>query len=358
MAKWRAIHRDISSSGQVNQLSEFAQLLFERMILWADDWGIITADPLEIKLKAIPGSTRTLTEIEEAVVDMERVGLVQRYEADQYKSLLFFPQWDRHQPQSLIGKRTTSDYPLPPYMEDTLSASETDIEDYLYDALTAGTLLLSDSPLIQINRQSRIENSYIDILCRDDAGHVFILEIKRQRLSTKALEQVLRYADLLREHDTVDVAPILIGYGLSLRFDVELAQQKGVDVIVFGDDLKYKQVVSSNVTWRYLTSNAVNAKTRQDKNRQDKNRTDQTTTDKSENVAVDDDPQSIRNQKKGILEEIGVEGKALRELSADERITPLDITACYEKACKSPGVRDPVAVTISNLKELMNNERS
>ena len=229
MAKWRAIERDISTSGKVNRLDEFGQLLWDRMILWSDDWGIITGEAFELKLKTIPASKREEQEFEDRVNQMEQLGLIRRYEPDGHGPLIWLIDFDDHQPAAVIGKRTEPKDPLHPD----------------------------------------------DIRFHDNPGN-----------STKS-------------------------------------DEKG-------------------------------SQTRQDKNRQDKNRIDQTTTDKSENAAVDVILQSIKNRKQGLLEEIGVKGKMLRKLVADDQITPEQILSCYEDACKSPTVRDPVAVTISNLKELTN----
>jgi hypothetical protein len=98
MAKWRALHSDISTSGQVDQLTEFEQLLFTWMIPHADDWGVITGDARELKLKVLPGSDRTCQEMTGALRHMEEVGLVWLYEPDDYGPLVQFRRWDTHQP--------------------------------------------------------------------------------------------------------------------------------------------------------------------------------------------------------------------------------------------------------------------
>jgi hypothetical protein len=98
MAKWRAIHSDISTSEQVDQLTEFEQLFFTWMIPHADDWGVITGKVRELKLKVLPGSDRTCQEMTDALGHMEEVGLVWLYEPDNYGPLVQFRRWDSHQP--------------------------------------------------------------------------------------------------------------------------------------------------------------------------------------------------------------------------------------------------------------------
>ena len=98
MAKWRALHGDISTSEQVMDLTEFEQLLFTWMIPHADDWGIMTGKPKGVKAKAIPTSERSLEEIDEALDHIEGAGLIWRYEADGHGKLVQFKGWDGRQP--------------------------------------------------------------------------------------------------------------------------------------------------------------------------------------------------------------------------------------------------------------------
>jgi len=114
MAKWRAIERDISTSGKVNRLDEFGQLLWDRMILWSDDWGIITGEAFELKLKTMPASKREEQEFEDAVNQMEQLGLVRRYQPNAYEPLIWLIDFDDHQPAAVIGKRTAPKDPLHP----------------------------------------------------------------------------------------------------------------------------------------------------------------------------------------------------------------------------------------------------
>jgi len=98
MAKWRAIHADISTSGQVNNLTEFEKLLFTWMIPHADDWGILTGDPVELKLKVMPGTDRQSQEIADALRHIQEVGLIWQYQPDGEGPLVQFCKWDDHQP--------------------------------------------------------------------------------------------------------------------------------------------------------------------------------------------------------------------------------------------------------------------
>jgi len=112
MAKWRAIWRKIAVSGQVNRMTEFAQFLFERAMLPADDWGIVSGDPWELKAEAMPLSPREPQEFEAALNEMEEQGLIWRYEPPGYGPLVQFINWDDYQPKVLIGNRSDPKTPL------------------------------------------------------------------------------------------------------------------------------------------------------------------------------------------------------------------------------------------------------
>lgn len=112
MAKWRAIHKKISKSGQVARMTEFAQFLFERAMLHTDDWGVISGDPLEVKASAIPLSERSEDEFQSALDEMETAGLIWRYSPDDWGPLIQFINFDDYQPQVLIGNRGDPKQPL------------------------------------------------------------------------------------------------------------------------------------------------------------------------------------------------------------------------------------------------------
>jgi len=98
VAKWRALHGDISSSEQIIDLTEFEQLLFTWMIPHADDWGIITGKLRGLKVKVMPATERSLEEIDEALQHIEEAGLIWRYEAEGHGALIQLKSWDDRQP--------------------------------------------------------------------------------------------------------------------------------------------------------------------------------------------------------------------------------------------------------------------
>lgn len=106
------IHTKINRSLQVDQLSDFAKLLFTWTIPHLDDFGKIEGDPKVLKATVMPLRDNNLVEkIEEAIGELINAGLVIRYEVDG-KLIIAFPKFDMHQSGGL-GNRTISDLPDP-----------------------------------------------------------------------------------------------------------------------------------------------------------------------------------------------------------------------------------------------------
>lgn len=104
MARRRMIWTKISTSVQVNGISEFAQLLFTWMIAHADDYGVMKAHPKFVKAQVMPLSSRKFSEFQGALEEMEAAGLIHLYEADGEGPLLQFRRWEDH--QSGLTRRT------------------------------------------------------------------------------------------------------------------------------------------------------------------------------------------------------------------------------------------------------------
>lgn len=114
MAKWRALHASITTDGKVNRMSEFAQLLYDRMMVKANDWGVITGDSFELKGETVPLLSRNFQELDDAIQEMVDQDLVWEYEPEGYGPLVQIKKFDDHQPKSLIAKRSVPKLPLHP----------------------------------------------------------------------------------------------------------------------------------------------------------------------------------------------------------------------------------------------------
>jgi len=108
MANRRMISKSISTSKQVNSISDFAQLLFTWAIAHADDFGLLDGDPDVVWATVIPMKrSRTTEEVEVALTEWVKAELVWWYEVEGQK-VIQFRTWEKH--QSGLHKRTTPKY--------------------------------------------------------------------------------------------------------------------------------------------------------------------------------------------------------------------------------------------------------
>lgn len=76
MAQKRLIDKKISLSEKVADLELLGQLLYERMIIHADDFGLLQASPRTIKAQVVPMIDTTLDEVARNLTKMIHIGLV------------------------------------------------------------------------------------------------------------------------------------------------------------------------------------------------------------------------------------------------------------------------------------------
>ncbi len=105
------IAKCISVSEQVNDLSDFAALLFSWLIPHADDYGILPGSAKKIKALVIPMRKQTPDQVEIALKEIQTAKLIWRYIYNDQEYLQFC-SWEDHQD---IHKRTSSKNPL--YLE-------------------------------------------------------------------------------------------------------------------------------------------------------------------------------------------------------------------------------------------------
>lgn len=77
MARGRMVIRTIAIDKDLNQISEFGQLLYLRMIPFQDDEGCLTGNIYELKLEVFPASLRDLKDFELALEEMDKNGLIE-----------------------------------------------------------------------------------------------------------------------------------------------------------------------------------------------------------------------------------------------------------------------------------------
>lgn len=120
MPRGRILSLSISYSVRIESMSEWAQLLFDRIVIHADDWGRLEGAPAVVKAKVKPMSPRPVDDFANAIAEMVRSGALVAYGAGS-KVYLQVTKHDEHQ----IGlhKRRPSRYP-DPTMGREMSADE------------------------------------------------------------------------------------------------------------------------------------------------------------------------------------------------------------------------------------------
>src|SRR5690606_12225749 len=133
-------------------------------------------------------------------IRLHEAGVIILYEESGEK-IIQIVNFDKH--QEGLKRKTPSKYPSPPVSSRhltqnnvILSASESEIEELLIVQLESNHLIVGDE-IISTERQLRINNSYIDILATGKSGKRFLFEVKRQRLSNAAIEQIMKYREML-----------------------------------------------------------------------------------------------------------------------------------------------------------------
>lgn len=97
MAGGRILKRSICQSEEIDQLTWFEEVLFYRLIVNCDDFGIFDGRAKILKGSLFPLKENvSLKQIENAIMKLATVGLVRAYEV-QGRPLLQLPTWSSHQ---------------------------------------------------------------------------------------------------------------------------------------------------------------------------------------------------------------------------------------------------------------------
>jgi len=113
--KKRMLHAKISTSLQVDNLSESAQLLFTWMIAHADDEGRLKGDAKSVKAMVVPMKKWSIKKIEICLVAMQNEGLIYRWQTKN-EWIIEFVKWTDHQ---YIQKDRFKASTLPKYEPDS-----------------------------------------------------------------------------------------------------------------------------------------------------------------------------------------------------------------------------------------------
>ncbi|MGN6347073.1 MAG: conserved phage C-terminal domain-containing protein [Candidatus Nitrosocosmicus sp.] len=232
MATGRMVRNQISVSPQVNDLSLKGALLFTWLIPHADDFGRLYANPRRIKAKVVPmRDDITSQDIEECLNEMMEKGLINIYENNEEK-FLELTGFDRH--QDGLQKRSPSAIPAPSGSR-SFSYSEKELENHVSSLIDNSLIDISGTKIVSHERQARVQNCYMDIFCTLADNRKAIIEIKRQRITQSAINQIINYGNMIGGNPEL----ILIGCGIAGNVDIKNCP---VILAVFEEDLTIKNI--------------------------------------------------------------------------------------------------------------------
>lgn len=239
MARGRMISKTLGTASKrfaelgkcAGKLGDFAQVLYVLLIVSADDFGRLDGDPWTVQHAIWSTSPRTLDEFCHALDMLERVGLIRRWNIPG-GTVIQIERWDEH--QTGLRKRTASKFPDPPDGTECLNASERDIENHLVCELQCGHIQPNGEQVVSVQSQVRVGNKWIDVLAKTE-NSLYVFEVKRQRATMAAIQQVTAYCELITTAASVPI-PIVVAHGA----DPAVMDYGGnVTVWTYDDDLTF-----------------------------------------------------------------------------------------------------------------------
>ena len=115
----RIIKESIRESDSVDQLSPQAEVLFVRLITFADDYGLFKADPRIVNPAIFPLKKYTDKQIQEWMDEVGKSGMITYYRAEDGKIYGAFTSWKKHQQIRSVKPK----YPAPDGCKQELSIS-------------------------------------------------------------------------------------------------------------------------------------------------------------------------------------------------------------------------------------------
>ncbi len=158
----RFLRRQICESRSVAKLIEargpWAGLLFERMILWADDDGRMLGEARVVRAHCLPWHDRKLADVERDLEMMQELGMIQRYHVAE-SWYISFPNWSQHQPRQKADRYTPSELPSPDASDQETSRSQPGDDSEASRLQTASDQETSRSQLGDNSEASRLQSA-------------------------------------------------------------------------------------------------------------------------------------------------------------------------------------------------------
>jgi hypothetical protein len=235
MARGRFISKEVSLDEKVDALSDdTCRLLFTWLITHLDCEGRMYGDAQTVKSIVFPRREISIKKVERYLQELEKLELISRYsvKGNQY---LWMRNFEKHQVGLVKMKEAPSIIPPPEdWGEEAYKdwegglQSEKDIEDIIASNLEDKKWVFS-FPLVEIKRQYRVENSYIDIYCQDEQNNKILIEVKKHRLSNKALSQLIDYQKIIG----LPSYGILIGKEITPTLDEHQAREHNISIYTY-----------------------------------------------------------------------------------------------------------------------------
>jgi len=121
----RIIKESICTSEELANISPEAEVLFYRLIVKADDFGLFHGNPKIIIGSCFPLSFPKESKVQSWLDELCRAGLVATYTADDGKKYLKLLSWDKHQQR----RASKSKFPLPVSFDSTCKQKKSDARD-------------------------------------------------------------------------------------------------------------------------------------------------------------------------------------------------------------------------------------
>lgn len=243
ISKSLSTSKKFAAAGRAELIGEFAQLLYTLLQPHCDDFGRQEGDPFTVKLRVLPTSSRSEQTFAAALTVLRDTGLIRWYPTEAGQEVIEIVGFEQHQH---LYRKAASDFPSSISGPGSLNASERDIEAFIERELTDARLTFDDLRIVNIARQVRQGNRYLDLLAHTAEGVSILIEVKRQRITTAAIAQVLAYADRLEG----EVLPVVVGHGLAAGLDVSKSRAM---LVVYNDSLLMRQLTFVTVNSRSVT---------------------------------------------------------------------------------------------------------
>lgn len=140
----RIIKESIRESRSIDLLSDKAEILFYRLITYADDFGLFKSDPVLVNRALFPRKNYKNEQVSDWLDEVSETGMIIFYAGSDGEPYGFFSNWDKHQQQR--AKRPK--YPTP---DEKIGEYFKSIKDLMGEIIPNGNHMISDDVICHRN---------------------------------------------------------------------------------------------------------------------------------------------------------------------------------------------------------------